>query len=119
RPALNSRVMAYDEATIQVKSGDGGNGIVHFRREKYVPRGGPAGGDGGKGGDVYLEVEPTINTLISFAQQRYFNAENGQHGGSSNKTGRSGADLIIAVPPGTIVRDADTGALIADLVQPG
>lgn len=111
--------MAYDEAIIQVKSGDGGNGIVHFRREKYVPRGGPSGGDGGKGGDVYLQVEPTLNTLSSFVQQRYFAAENGQPGGSSNKTGRSGADLIIAVPPGTIVRDADTGALIADLVQPG
>lgn len=111
--------MAYDEAIIQVKSGDGGNGIVHFRREKYVPRGGPSGGDGGKGGDVYLQVEPTLNTLSSFVQQRYFAAENGQPGGSSNKTGRSGADLIIAVPPGTIVRDADTGALIADLAQPG
>jgi len=110
--------MAYDEAKIQVKSGDGGNGIVHFRREKFVPRGGPSGGDGGKGGDVYLAVEPTLNTLLSFAQQRYFAAENGQHGGPSNRTGRSGDDLVIPVPPGTIVRDADTGALIADLVEP-
>jgi len=111
--------MAYDEATIQVKSGNGGNGIVHFRREKYVPRGGPAGGDGGKGGDVALYVEPTLNTLLAFTQQKHFAAENGQHGGTSNKTGRGGADLAIPVPPGTIVRDADTGALIADLVTPG
>ncbi|HMM27702.1 MAG TPA: GTPase ObgE [Aggregatilineaceae bacterium] len=111
--------MAYDEAKIQVKSGDGGNGIVHFRREKYVPRGGPAGGDGGKGGDVALVVEPTLNTLLAFTQQKYFPAENGQHGGTSNRTGRSGADLDIPVPPGTIVRDAQTGELIADLIEPG
>lgn len=111
--------MAYDEARIRVKSGDGGNGIVHFRREKYVPRGGPSGGDGGKGGDVYLVVEPTLNTLQAFAQQKYFEAESGQPGGPSNRTGRSGADLIIPVPPGTLVRDADTGILIADLVRPG
>lgn len=111
--------MAYDEAKIQVKSGDGGNGIVHFRREKFVPRGGPAGGDGGKGGDIALVVEPTLNTLLAFTQQKYFPAESGQHGGTSNKTGRSGADLNIPVPPGTIVRDAETGSLIADLVEPG
>lgn len=111
--------MAYDEATIQIKSGNGGNGIVHFRREKFVPRGGPAGGDGGKGGDVYLAVELTLNTLLSFAQQKYFAAENGQHGGTNNRTGRSGNDLVIPVPPGTIVRDANSNALIADLVEPG
>lgn len=111
--------MSYDEATITVRSGDGGNGIVHFRREKYVPRGGPSGGDGGKGGDVYLAVKPTLNTLIAFNQQRYFKAENGQPGGSSNRTGRSADDVVIDVPPGTIVRDADTGAVIADLVEPG
>lgn len=111
--------MSYDEATITVRSGDGGNGIVHFRREKYVPRGGPSGGDGGKGGDVYLAVKPTLNTLIAFNQQRYFKAEDGQPGGSNNRTGRSADDVVIDVPPGTIVRDADTGAVIADLVEPG
>ncbi|MBN1680373.1 MAG: GTPase ObgE [Anaerolineae bacterium] len=111
--------MSYDEARIYVKSGDGGNGIVHFRREKYVPRGGPSGGDGGKGGDVVLVVKPTLNTLIAFNQNHHFKALNGEAGGSSNCTGRSADDLIVDVPPGTIVRDADTGALIADLVEPG
>ena len=110
--------MAYDEAKIYVRSGDGGNGIVHFRREKYVPRGGPSGGDGGKGGDVYLVVKPTLNTLIAFSRQTHFKAENGAHGGSSDKTGRSGSDLMIAVPPGTIVRAAGSGDVIADLVEP-
>mgnify|MGYP005845054473 FL=1 len=111
--------MTFDEAQIHVRSGDGGNGIVHFRREKYVPRGGPSGGDGGKGGDVYLVVKPTLNTLIAFSQQKHFRAENGSPGGPSNKTGRNGADVLIEVPPGTIVRDAKTGELIADLVKPG
>ena len=111
--------MIFDQAKIYVKSGDGGNGIVHFRREKYVPRGGPAGGDGGKGGDVYLVVKPTINTLIAFSRHSHFKAENGQAGGTSNKTGRSGNDMLVEVPPGTIIRDADSGALIADLIEPG
>lgn len=111
--------MTYDEATIYVRSGDGGNGIVHFRREKYVPRGGPSGGDGGKGGDVYLVVKSTLNTLVAFNRRSHFKAEDGASGGSSNKTGRSGEDLLIEVPPGTIVRDAETGAVLADLVRPG
>lgn len=111
--------MAFDEAQIHVRSGDGGNGIVHFRREKYVPRGGPSGGDGGKGGDVYLVVKPTLNTLIAFSQNKHFRADNGAPGGTSNKTGRNGDDMLIDVPPGTIVRDARTGELIADLVTPG
>ncbi|MBN2304679.1 MAG: GTPase ObgE [Anaerolineae bacterium] len=108
----------FDEAKIHVCSGDGGNGIVHFRREKYVPRGGPSGGDGGKGGDVYLVVRPTLNTLIAFSRQTHFRAEDGQHGGSTNKTGHGGEDRIIYVPPGTIVRHADTGDVLADLVEP-
>lgn len=110
--------MSYDEANITVQSGKGGDGIVHFRREKYVPRGGPSGGDGGKGGDVYIVVKPTLNTLIGFVRQTHFKAEDGQPGGSSNKTGRSGSDLLIEVPPGTIVRDADSRDVVADLVQP-
>lgn len=109
--------MSYDEATITVQSGSGGDGIVHFRREKYVPRGGPSGGDGGKGGDVYIAVRPTLNTLIAFTRQTHFKAADGNPGGSSNKTGRSGADLSVEVPPGTIVRDAQTGAVLADLVE--
>lgn len=108
----------YDEATIHIKSGDGGNGIVHFRREKYVPRGGPSGGDGGRGGNIYLVVKPTLNTLLTFNHQKHFKAENGVHGGTSNKTGRDGEDMVIDVPPGTIVRDAKTGVLVADMVEP-
>jgi len=111
--------MSYDEAKIHVQSGKGGDGMIFFRREKYVPRGGPAGGDGGRGGSVYLVVNPTVNTLIAFSRQTHFQAENGQNGGTSNKTGKSGADLEIEVPPGTIVRDADTNDLIADLPRPG
>jgi GTP-binding protein len=110
--------MSYDEAKIYVRSGSGGNGLVHFRREKYVPRGGPSGGDGGKGGDVVLVVRPTLNTLIHFNHQTHHQAENGAPGGSSDKTGRSGADLLVDVPPGTVVRDAKTGEVIADLVKP-
>ena len=111
--------MTYDEAKIHVRSGDGGHGLVHFRREKYVPRGGPSGGDGGKGGDVCLVVKPTLNTLIAFTRQSRFKADNGAPGGPSNKTGHGGDDLLIDVPPGTIVRDARTGDLIADLTAPG
>jgi GTP-binding protein len=110
--------MTYDEAKIYVRSGDGGHGLVHFRREKYIPRGGPSGGDGGKGGDVYLIVKPTLNTLIAFTRQSRFRADNGAAGGPSNKTGHGGDDLLIDVPPGTIVRDARTGDLIADLTAP-
>jgi GTP-binding protein len=111
--------MTYDEAKIYVRSGDGGHGLVHFRREKYIPRGGPSGGDGGKGGDVYLIVKPTLNTLIAFTRHSHFRADSGAPGGPSNKTGHGGEDLLIDVPPGTIVRDARTGDLIADLTAPG
>ncbi len=111
--------MFLDEVTVYVKGGDGGKGIVAFRREKYVPLGGPAGGDGGKGGDVCLVVNPKLTTLSRFERQRRFCAENGRSGGSFNKTGANGQDLFIDVPPGTIVRDEETGALIADLTQPG
>ncbi len=111
--------MFFDEAKIHVRSGDGGDGIVTFRREKYVPHGGPSGGDGGRGGDVVLVVDPQLNTLSAFKRQSHFQAENGSRGGSSNKTGRSGADLIIRVPPGTVVRDAHTGLVLADLVREG
>lgn len=111
--------MFVDEALIEVKAGDGGNGCVAFRREKYVPFGGPAGGDGGKGGDVILYVDPHLNTLYRFTRRRHFRAERGQHGRGKNQHGASGADLRIPVPPGTIVRDAETGQVIADLTEPG
>lgn len=109
----------FDEAKIYVKAGDGGNGIIAFRREKYVPRGGPAGGNGGKGGDVILRVNLQLNTLVAFYNQIHFRAGRGRHGEGSNKQGASGEDLIIDVPPGTIVRDAETGEFLGDLTVPG
>jgi len=110
--------MFFDEARIFVSSGRGGNGVVHFRREKYVPLGGPDGGNGGKGGDVILEVAPTLNTLSAFRRRRRFHAADGGHGGGNNKSGRNGTDEIIHVPPGTVVRDENSGELLGDLVQP-
>lgn len=111
--------MFIDEARIYVRSGKGGDGIVHFHREKYVARGGPDGGDGGRGGDVILEVVPSLNTLVKFRYQRRFIAPDGERGGPNNMTGRSGEDLIIPVPPGTVVYDDDTGELLGDLTEPG
>lgn len=110
--------MFLDEVKIHVKAGDGGAGLVAFRREKYVPLGGPAGGDGGKGGDIVLVVNPRLNTLSRFQRQLHYKAERGQHGGSSNRTGASGADLLIEVPPGTVARDAETDELLADMTLP-
>ena len=109
----------YDEAKIYVKGGDGGDGIVAFRREKYVPRGGPAGGHGGKGGNVIFEVDPQLNTLIHFKKRSHFRADRGIRGGGKSMTGAEGENMIVPVPPGTIVRDAETGNLLADLVEPG
>lgn len=111
--------MFIDEVEIQVQGGRGGDGIVHFRREKFVPRGGPDGGDGGHGGDVVLEVKPTLNTLSSFRHQARFQAEDGRRAGPSNQTGRSGEDRVLDVPPGTMVYDVETGALLGDLTDPG
>jgi GTPase len=111
--------MFIDQVVIHVKSGKGGDGMVHFHREKFVPRGGPDGGDGGKGGDVIFEVKPTLNTLSSFRPNQKFKAEEGVKGGPSQMTGRNGKDLILPVPPGTILFDADTGELIGDLTKPG
>jgi len=111
--------MFFDQARIYVKGGDGGNGIVAFRREKWVPRGGPAGGNGGRGGHVYLVVDPGLNTLHAFQRNIHHRAERGTHGGGANRTGAVGTDLLIPVPPGTVVRDGESGDLIADLMRPG
>ncbi|MDJ0722671.1 MAG: GTPase ObgE [Desulfobacterales bacterium] len=108
-----------DEATITVQSGDGGRGCASFRREKFVPRGGPDGGDGGKGGDVVLVATLRKRTLRQFQFKRQFRAPNGGHGQGKQKTGRNGDDLIIELPPGTLVRDAETGALLKDLTTAG
>ena len=111
--------MFFDEARIHVRAGDGGNGVVAFRREKYVPLGGPSGGNGGKGGDVNLTVDPHLNTLINFKKRIHFRARRGDHGRGKNQQGKSGEDCLIAVPPGTVVYDADSGELLADLMKPG
>src|SRR5947207_15247914 len=106
-----------DEATIWVKAGDGGNGVVSFRREKFVPFGGPDGGDGGRGGSVYLVARHGISTLLDFTKQRQFRADSGAHGRGSRQHGKAGEDLILAVPPGTHVASED--GLTADLVRHG
>jgi GTP-binding protein len=106
-----------DEATITVQSGNGGKGCVSFRREKFIPRGGPDGGDGGKGGDIILSTTSRKRTLYHFKYQKHFKAENGAHGQGKQKTGKNGRNLTIEFPPGTLVIDADTGHLIKDLVD--
>jgi GTP-binding protein len=108
-----------DEATISLRAGKGGNGCLSFRREKYIPFGGPDGGNGGDGGDIYFEVDTNLNTLGKFRFQRQFKAQNGQPGMGRQKYGPAGEDLIVKVPPGTIVRDVMDGRVIIDLVDPG
>lgn len=111
--------MFTDYVKIYAKAGDGGNGAISFRREKYVAAGGPDGGDGGKGGDVYFEVDPNSNTLIDFRYKKKFKAQNGNNGEGSNKYGKSGEDLTIKVPIGTVIKDATTNEVLADLSQEG
>lgn len=111
--------MFIDKAKIYVKGGDGGNGCVAFLREKFVPFGGPAGGDGGKGGDVIIVADSHLQTLMDFKYKRHYKAEKGQHGQGGNKKGKDGKDLIIKVPIGTVVKDAETGEILADLVKEG
>jgi len=110
--------MFVDEAKIFVKAGNGGNGVASFFRAKYVPKGGPDGGDGGRGGSVILEVDENLRTLMDFHYQRHFKAERGQHGSGGHKNGRNGADVVLKVPPGTLVRDEE-GNILADLTEPG
>ncbi|WP_111909802.1 GTPase ObgE, partial [Bacillus tequilensis] len=108
-----------DQVKVYVKGGDGGNGMVAFRREKYVPKGGPAGGDGGKGGDVVFEVDEGLRTLMDFRYKKHFKAIRGEHGMSKNQHGRNADDMVIKVPPGTVVTDDDTKQVIADLTEHG
>ncbi|QSH57057.1 Obg family GTPase CgtA [Photobacterium damselae subsp. damselae] len=108
-----------DEAVIRVDAGDGGNGVVSFRREKYVPKGGPDGGDGGDGGDVYLVADENLNTLIDYRFQRFYAAERGENGRGGNCTGKRGEDIILSVPVGTRAVDEETGEVIADLTEHG
>jgi GTP-binding protein len=108
-----------DEVTIDVKAGDGGNGLSSFRRLKNIPKGGPDGGDGGHGGNIIFQSVNNHNTLSQFRFQRKFQAENGKRGGSQNKTGSDGCDLIIEVPCGTLLYDLETNNSISDLVNDG
>jgi len=108
-----------DEVQIEVRSGDGGDGAVSFRREKYAPRGGPDGGDGGDGGDVVFVVRSNLKTLSHLKQRRLYRAEDGARGGSNQRHGRDGSDVEIPVPPGTLIRDAETGDVLEDLKEEG
>jgi len=109
--------MFIDNAKITIKSGDGGNGVVSFRREKYVPKGGPNGGDGGKGGDVIFKADNSLATLIDFRYKRIYKAQNGAHGQGGDKTGKNGQDIIIKVPCGSIIKDVESGGILADLID--
>lgn len=106
-----------DRVRIRVKAGDGGSGIVSFRREKFVPMGGPDGGDGGRGGDVIVRADANLSTLLDFTYRDSWSAESGDHGSGSNKSGAAGANVVLPVPPGTVVRDADSGELLAELLE--
>ena len=111
--------MFIDEAKIHIKAGDGGNGCLSFRREKYAPKGGPDGGDGGKGGDVYFEAVENLDTLLDFTGKHHWHAKNGQPGEGSNRYGSDGENLVIKVPPGTLVYDCDLDLLLKDLNEVG
>jgi GTP-binding protein len=108
-----------DRVRIRVKAGDGGSGIVSFRREKFVPMGGPDGGDGGRGGDVIVRGDSNLATLLDYAYRDSFRADNGDHGSGANRTGSDGADVVLPVPPGTIVRNSDTGEILAEVLAHG
>ncbi len=108
-----------DQARVQVRAGRGGDGIMAFRREKYVPAGGPAGGDGGRGANVVLMADENLQTLLDFKYMRVFSAPDGQRGGPNRCTGSSGKDLIVKVPCGTEIRDLTTGIILGDLTSPG
>lgn len=111
--------MFIDYAEIEVKAGHGGSGQISFRREKYVPKGGPSGGDGGKGGNVIISAHHNLHTLLDFRYRRHYSAEDGEKGGNSLKDGKSGSDVIIKVPVGTLIKDKETGQVLADLDQDG
>jgi GTP-binding protein len=108
-----------DRVRIRVQAGSGGSGISSFRREKFAPMGGPDGGDGGRGGDVIMKGDANLATLLDYSYRDKWNAESGKHGSGNNKSGASGADVILPVPPGTVVKDAETGALIGEVVADG
>jgi GTPase len=108
-----------DHARIKVRAGNGGSGTSSFRREKFVPMGGPDGGDGGRGGDIVLRADSNLATLLDYSYRDFWKAEDGKHGSGSNKSGLSGDDVVLPVPPGTVVRDAETGELLVELLDDG
>lgn len=110
--------MFVDEVTIRVKAGDGGNGCLSFHREMYVPKGGPDGGDGGRGGHIILQVDPQLATLVDLRYRSKYKAQRGSHGQGNNRHGKNGEDVVIRIPPGTLVTDEETGELVADLTNP-
>jgi len=109
--------MFVDYTTLRIKAGRGGDGCVSFRREKFIPKGGPDGGDGGKGGDIIFVVDPNRTTLLDFRYTKHYEAPNGEHGNGSQMTGHGGKDIVIPVPPGTVFRDKETGELLADMTD--
>ena len=111
--------MFIDRVVVKVKAGDGGSGIASFRREKFVPLGGPDGGDGGRGGHVIVRGDDNLSTLLDYTYRDSWKAENGAHGSGSNKSGKSGADVVMPVPPGTVIRDVDSGELLGEIIENG
>jgi GTP-binding protein len=111
--------MFIDRVIVRVTAGNGGSGIVSFRREKFTPLGGPDGGDGGKGGDVIIRADSNLSTLLDYTYRDAWQAESGAHGSGSNKTGRSGADIVLPVPPGTVIRNHDTGDVLTEVLEDG
>jgi len=118
-PSTSVNEMFIDRVIVRVSAGDGGSGISSFRREKFAPLGGPDGGDGGKGGDVIVRADSNLSTLLDFTYRDSWSADSGEHGSGSNKTGRSGEDIVLPVPPGTIVRDADSGEIVGEVLENG
>jgi GTP-binding protein len=117
RPVTSNQFMFIDYAKIFVEAGRGGSGCMSFRREKFVPKGGPDGGDGGNGGHVIVQVSAGLRTLQDFQMRKHFRAERGEHGKGANKSGHGGKDVVVNVPPGTVIKDADSGEVLADLVN--
>ena len=111
--------MFIDRVKIRVKAGKGGNGCVSFRREKHVPKGGPDGGDGGRGGNIIAQGHEHLNTLVRQYYTQHYRAKNGAHGSGNHRHGKDGSDVIVQVPPGTIIRDSDSQELLVDLTSPG
>jgi GTP-binding protein len=119
KETIVSRAMFVDEMVISAKAGDGGNGCLSFRREKFIPRGGPDGGDGGNGGGVFLQADESLNTLHHLAGRHHYTARRGGHGMGKLRHGKNGEDLVVLVPPGTLIYDVEHGILLRDLTEPG